>query len=59
TMALPIWALFYQKCYADKTLDVSKEEFEKPEDISIELDCEKYLEDNENPLDDNEDDIEF
>tara|TARA_R110002073_G_scaffold279026_1_gene443183 strand:- start:471829 stop:474132 length:2304 start_codon:yes stop_codon:yes gene_type:complete len=42
SMALPIWALFMKKCYADKTLNVSKEEFEKPENMSIELDCEKY-----------------
>lgn len=58
-MALPIWALFYQKCYADATLDVSKDEFEEPEDLSIELDCEKYVNgDEENPLEDDEE-IEF
>jgi len=58
-MALPIWALYHKKCYADKTLNVSQEEFEIPKDISIELDCLKSLEDEENPLDDIEEEIEF
>ena len=39
TMALPIWALYYKKLYADSTLNVSQEEFEKPENLSIQLDC--------------------
>jgi len=42
SMALPIWALYMQKCYADKTLKISKGEFSKPANLSIELDCEKY-----------------
>lgn len=42
SMALPIWALYMKSCYADETLNVSKEEFEKPDNLSIELDCEKY-----------------
>lgn len=39
TMSLPSWALYMQKCYADKTLNVSLEDFEKPENISIKIDC--------------------
>jgi len=58
-MALPIWALYHKKCYADKTLNVSQEEFEIPKDISIELDCLKSLENEDNPLGDIDDDIEF
>ncbi len=42
TMALPIWGVFMQKCYADPTLDVSKEDFPKPEYVSIETDCSKW-----------------
>jgi penicillin-binding protein 1A len=38
-MALPIWGLFMKKCYADKDLDVSKEEFEKPSELSIRVNC--------------------
>lgn len=42
-MALPIWGLFMQKCYADKELTVSKENFELPSTpLSTELDCSKY-----------------
>ena len=41
TMALPIWAIYYKKLYADEGLHISKEAFEKPENLSIELDCNK------------------
>ncbi|MDG1038963.1 MAG: transglycosylase domain-containing protein [Polaribacter sp.] len=39
TMSLPSWALYMQKCYADQTLNISLEDFEKPENISIKIDC--------------------
>ncbi|MFI5150757.1 MAG: transglycosylase domain-containing protein [Bacteroidia bacterium] len=43
TMALPIWGLYMQKVYADKTLKVSQRDFDKPaKKISIELDCSKF-----------------
>jgi len=42
TMALPIWGLYMQKCYADEDLDVSTGEFPKPETVSIETDCDKW-----------------
>lgn len=45
TMALPIWGVYMQKCYADETLNVSKGEFKKPEDLSIETDCDKWKSD--------------
>ena len=41
TMSLPSWALFMKKCYADKTLKISKEEFEKPENLSININCDE------------------
>lgn len=41
SMALPIWALYYQKLYADKTLNVSDKNFVKPSNLSIEIECEK------------------
>jgi len=41
SMALPIWGLFMQKCYADETLDVSKGKFDKPEELTINTDCSK------------------
>ncbi|MFM2207018.1 MAG: hypothetical protein RL213_993 [Bacteroidota bacterium] len=47
-MAMPIWALFMQKVYADKTIKISTGDFEKPaEPIHVELDCAKYRQDSE------------
>jgi penicillin-binding protein 1A len=39
TTALPIWGIFMKKCYDDSDLDVSREPFEKPENLSIKVDC--------------------
>ena len=39
SMALPIWGIYYKKLYADTSLNVSLEEFEKPEEISIQINC--------------------
>ncbi len=41
TMALPIWGLYMKKNYADKDLGISKKPFDKPANISINLDCNK------------------
>jgi len=62
SMALPIWALYMKSCYANEDLGVSKEEFEKPDNLSIELDCEKYQKnqkDLRNDKDDDESEIDF
>lgn len=49
TMALPIWAFYMQKVYADKSLEISQGEFEKPsQELSIETDCTKYQSTQEN-----------
>ncbi|MFT7251333.1 MAG: penicillin-binding protein 1A [Flavobacterium sp.] len=39
TMALPIWGIFMDKCYKDKSLNISQERFPKPADMSIKVDC--------------------
>ena len=39
TAALPIWGIFMKKCYNDPTLEVSKENFERPKDLNIKVDC--------------------
>ena len=42
-MALPVWALYMQKVYADSTLNISKGDFDKPlSDVALEFDCELY-----------------
>ncbi|KGL59309.1 penicillin-binding protein 1A [Polaribacter sp. Hel1_33_49] len=52
TMSLPSWALFMKKCYADKTLNISKEDFEKPENLSINIKCEEKPEEDKNEIPD-------
>ncbi len=42
-MALPLWAKFMKKCYADDGLDVSKQKFEEPQkELPVEIDCKKF-----------------
>jgi len=47
TMALPIWGIYMKKVYADKELEVSSGDFPRPENLSIEIDCDNYGEKNE------------
>jgi len=42
TMALPIWALYMKQCYANPELEISVEEFKKPEVLTIETQCSLY-----------------
>ena len=45
--ALPIFGYYMNKIYADSSLTVSTEDFERPERrLSIEIDCEEYKNDN-------------
>lgn len=49
TTALPIWANFMRRCYNDSELNVSKEDFAKPDyPMTIQLDCDQYRRD-QNP----------
>jgi len=42
-MAMPIWGLFMQKIFKDKTLGIKQAAFAKPsKPLSVELDCKKY-----------------
>ncbi|VXB53118.1 transglycosylase domain-containing protein [Maribacter litoralis] len=61
SMALPIWGLYMTKNYADEELGISKEDFVKPENMSIEIDCEKFQEasDSDTDTDDDLDDLDF
>lgn len=45
TMALPIWAIYMKKCYEDKTLNVSKDEFEKPKNLAPWAECKSVVND--------------
>ncbi len=52
TMSLPSWALFMKKCYDDKSLNISKEDFEEPENLSINIKCEEKVEEGKNEIPD-------
>lgn len=63
TMSLPTWALFMRKVYADPSLGISLEDFERPEYVGININCGKELVDEEKKDDKKvvpeEDDTEF
>ncbi|AMC11265.1 penicillin-binding protein [Lutibacter profundi] len=59
SMALPIWALYYKKLYADKSLNISQEEFEKPENLSIDVNCDDTTDVDENLKNTIDEDPEF
>ena len=50
--ALPIWGLFMKSCYKDKNLNVSNSEFEMPNHLSININC-------DNPKNSNKEDSRF
>jgi len=56
SMALPIWGIYMKKCYADESLNVSKNNFKKPGKISIETNCENYKNSNDGGTDELPDD---
>jgi len=61
TMALPIWGLYMKKNYANEELGISKDDFEKPEDMTIATDCAKFEENKKKDTDieDDLDDLDF
>jgi penicillin-binding protein 1A len=62
TMALPIWGLYMVKNYKNKDIGVSNDNFKIPENMSINLDCAKVLQDkkeNNSPAHDDLDDLDF
>lgn len=60
-MALPIWGLYMKACYADEDLNISKDSFEKPKELSIEVDCSIFEQDSQEMLPDEEipDELDF
>jgi penicillin-binding protein 1A len=39
TAALPIWGYFMEKCYEDEDLQISTDDFERPDGFNIKVDC--------------------
>lgn len=61
-MALPIWGLYMKSCYADKDLNISKEAFEAPSDLSINVDCSNHtssIDSEDNKDEDMPEDLDF
>ncbi len=48
-MALPVWGLFMRKVYNDKTIKINRDGFDRPTDMTVEVDC-SYSE-TEEPVD--------
>lgn len=44
TMALPIWGMYMKDLYANEEVEVSDEAFEKPETLTIPIDCDQQYE---------------
>lgn len=52
-MALPIWGVYMKSCYADQDLGISKDNFDIPLNLSINVDCSNTDEDkDDDKLDD-------
>ena len=41
-MALPVWAIYMQKIYNDRTLKISKDDFDPPmQPLTVNLNCDE------------------
>ncbi len=58
TMALPVWAMYMQDCYKNEDLKISKKDFKKPDNVTIETDCEKWKEE-QTPVEEVPDEFDF
>lgn len=47
-MALPIWALYMQKVYADKSIGLTQGDFEKPRGVRLNIDCDEVSNESNN-----------
>jgi penicillin-binding protein 1A len=57
SMALPIWGMYMKSCYEDEDLNISKEDFEKPANLSYNLDCSKKAEEDPDKKEDDSEDV--
>ncbi|MGB5420429.1 penicillin-binding transpeptidase domain-containing protein, partial [Algibacter sp.] len=61
-MSLPIWGLYMKSCYADEELDISKEDFVAPDNLSINVSCSEQTstsDSEEETEEDTPDDLDF
>ncbi|WP_081208047.1 transglycosylase domain-containing protein [Salegentibacter sediminis] len=59
TMALPIWGMYMKDLYADEELEISQEDFPRPENLSIEVNCENYKQENRQNSESLPDELDF
>lgn len=57
-MALPIWGVYMKSCYADEGLGISKDNFDAPSNLSINVDCSKTNNEDDNLKDETPEDLE-
>lgn len=57
-MALPIWGVYMKSCYADEDLGISKDNFDAPSNLSINVDCSKTNNEDDNLKDETPEDLE-
>ena len=60
-MALPIWGIYMKKNYENKALGISDKSFEKPQGLSVNIDCTKIAEEQEQDTEEKDDleDLDF
>ena len=59
TMALPIWGMYMKDLYKDEEFEISAGEFEKPENLSIQVECDTDKNSDKNSANQTDFDIDF
>ncbi|SFF84748.1 transglycosylase domain-containing protein [Salegentibacter agarivorans] len=59
TMALPIWGMYMKDLYADEALDISKDAFPRPDNLSIEINCDEYNQESDSENNSVPDELDF
>ncbi|PKD21733.1 penicillin-binding protein [Salegentibacter salinarum] len=59
TMALPIWGMYMKDLYADEALDISQDAFPKPDNLSIEINCDEYNQESDSENNSVPDELDF
>ncbi|MGW1454464.1 penicillin-binding protein 1A [Salegentibacter agarivorans] len=59
TMALPIWGMYMKDLYADEALDISQDAFPRPDNLSIEINCDEYNQESDSENNSVPDELDF
>ena len=58
-MALPIWGMYMTDIYNNGTLNISKDKFERPDNLDIQIDCDDAIDELEKGEGENKETTEF